>query len=322
MNKLSSILNDNYQLLYLDNPKYFLDTIINTNILYRDNLNLNNNITFGLEIEYQFFNRHLVDEYIKKHYVTWTSKKEDTIKMGGEISSPKLRDNFNTWQDLAAICKFLRLIHAKIAENTAGHVHVGASILELDVKKWRNFYKIYMLYEGILRRFFAGEYINLRKSSHEYAKPLAYELYKNLALINSDSLLDYCGFGNKQMALNCSYAKYRYSKELFHFRDTIEFRSPNGTLSEVIWQNNVNAIVKLIYRCTQELDEEYLDYLIEHWSYKDYQSDCVFIDDALQFVDLVFDNNLDKTYFLRQYFKNMESNLNYQALIKTKKFYR
>ena len=42
------------------------------------------------------------------------------------------------------------------------------------------------------------------------------------------------------------------------------------------------------------------------------------IEEALEFSDLIFDNNLDKVYFLIQYFKNFD--YAYQPLIKAKKF--
>ena len=44
------------------------------------------------------------------------------------------------------------------------------------------------------------------------------------------------------------------------------------------------------------------------------------IEEALEFVDLVFDNDLDKVYFLRQYIKNYEENFKINKAVMAKTF--
>ena len=44
------------------------------------------------------------------------------------------------------------------------------------------------------------------------------------------------------------------------------------------------------------------------------------IEEALEFVDLVFDNDLDKVYFLRQYIKNYEENFKTNKAVMVKRF--
>ena len=44
------------------------------------------------------------------------------------------------------------------------------------------------------------------------------------------------------------------------------------------------------------------------------------IEEALEFVDLVFDNDLDKVYFLRQYIKNYEENFKTNKAVMAKRF--
>ena len=43
----------------------------------------------------------------------------------------------------------------------------------------------------------------------------------------------------------------------------------------------------------------------------------VYIEDALNFADIVFDNNLDKVYFFKQYLKSFEESRRY---VKAKTF--
>ena len=48
----------------------------------------------------------------------------------------------------------------------------------------------------------------------------------------------------------------------------------------------------------EEIDGEYLDYLL-----KEEPSTIPSLEDTLQFIDMIFDNNQDKIYFLKQYLK-------------------
>ena len=92
------------------------------------------------------------------------------------------------------------------------------------------------------------------------------------------------------------------------FGNTIEFRCPNGSLNPIIWQNNVNLLVKLLeYTKDPKFNHDIIDkrqminqtkYMNLYW-YKE-----VFLQQALELSDMIFDNNLDKIYFLKQYFKD------------------
>ena len=49
----------------------------------------------------------------------------------------------------------------------------------------------------------------------------------------------------------------------FSVNNTIEVRRPNGTVEEVIWQNNINVILKMILKIkNNSFDIEYIDYLL------------------------------------------------------------
>ena len=47
-------------------------------------------------------------------------------------------------------------------------------------------------------------------------------------------------------------------------------------------------------------------------SFSDKTASKIYVDDALEFVDLIFDNNMDKIYFLRQYLKSFEVSDEYE----------
>ena len=40
--------------------------------------------------------------------------------------------------------------------------------------------------------------------------------------------------------------------QLYDKSKTIEFRSSNGTLNEIIWQNNVNFFTKMLLSCASD----------------------------------------------------------------------
>ena len=96
--------------------------------------------------------------------------------------------------------------------------------------------------------------------------------------------------------------------------NTVEYRAYNGTTEEIIIQNYINLSTKMMLAPSKNLiDEEFLDYKIEKLlSYNDklaydeteYYKVC--LNDSLEFADMVFDNNLDKVYFLRQYLKDYQ----------------
>ena len=82
--------------------------------------------------------------------------------------------------------------------------------------------------------------------------------------------------------------------------NTIEFRGANSSDKAIIWQNNVNAVTKLMLAASKDLiDEEKLDYrLVEEPT----SSNNFF--NSLELIDTIFNNNLDKIYFLKQYTKS------------------
>ena len=100
-------------------------------------------------------------------------------------------------------------------------------------------------------------------------------------------------------------------------RNTIEFRSPNGTFEPVIWQNNLNLFTKMIEKVkTIDVEKLYYDYF-SNFSISVNEYNKIYFEDAIRFADLIFDKNIDKMYFLRQYLKNNDVSNRY---VKTKRF--
>ena len=72
------------------------------------------------------------------------------------------------------------------------------------------------------------------------------------------------------------------------------------------------------------VDEQLLNYKLkkEFIPYEGYEYiySEINLKKALEFIDLIFDNNLDKIYFLRQYLKNYETTIDMPSATMAKRF--
>ena len=297
---------------------------------YRNNLDLPLFLTFGVEIEYEDIFNQITNFYIKHNFNKWESKTDPSLDSGGEISSPILIDSPNCWDELLKICNHLKKRKANTIENAGGHIHVGANVLGDDVESWKQFIKINIIYEHILSRFLCGDKINGRRDKNDMAGPISAALYRNILLIDKsrsvDELfsqlptIDRCLFIN---FINININDINSSR----YKNTYEFRGGNATDCAIVWQNSINAITKLSLTARNKLaDVEFLNYKLNN-EYRlndgnEYLYDCIILKDVLEFVDINFDNNLDKVYFLRQYLKSFQERFGVGYAVKAKKFVR
>ena len=299
--------------------------IENFKLEYRENLALSKNVSFGIEIEYENVFRFLVNSYIKKNFSDWIGHKDASLDNGGEITSPILYDNEKTWNDLKNICNYLKKKKANTLNRAGGHIHIGSQILEYNLNYWRLFIKMYMLYENVIFRFAYGEKLQARRTLQKFAPPIANSLFEKIEQLNRvktlSSLSEVLPVEEKYQALNFRNTIF-LDVEIFN-KNTVEFRSPNATIEEIVWQNNINAFTKLMLAATKGLiDEECLDYKISNFTNYDFMYKEICLKSVLEFVDLIFDNNLDKIYFLKQYFKDFKDISQFNSLKRTRKFNR
>lgn len=313
--------------------------IDNFNLEMREVINIKKRFTFGTEIEFRDCKTTIVSSRIQRSfgpliskYTGWTVKYDDTVSTrlndidyGGEINSPILHDNEITWKQLSIICSILKEEGAKTDSCAAGHIHVGSQILGSNIDSWVNFLKMWALYEKIIYRFSFGEKKYGRTDIQKYAMPISEELYQFIKVIEKLKPRDY----NFTQMLSIIVQKRNravnfknVSKTSFAKGNTIEIRCPNSTVESVIWQNNINFFTKfLLYAASDEYDKD----LISKRLKKNYRNNIpyelyneVFLQEALELADLIFDNNLDKLYFLRQYLKDYQKpNEKEKNLIKT-----
>ncbi|MGN1379674.1 MAG: amidoligase family protein [Bacilli bacterium] len=303
--------------------------IENTYLRFRQHLGFAKDYTFGFEIEFEnYVNiREIINKVTYYVYGLWEYKSDGSLKHGGEIVSPKLNDVNSDWKELKQVCNIISE-NAKIGKNCGGHIHIGSSVLQDNPYNWLNFIRLWSAYENIIYRFCYGEYINARKNIQKYAMPMAsdfrfcYNLLKQKDNLNLRKILVYLNTQRYQ-AVNFKNVK---SNDIYNnkIKNTIEFRCFNGTLEPIIWQNNLNFILSFLeYAKNPNFNHEIINQRIERnleekINFSNY--DEIFLDEALELCDLIFNNNFDKIYFLRQYLKSFEINRKHN--IKTENFVR
>lgn len=269
---------------------------------YRDSFNFSSDITFGFEIE--FFNgkySQLRDELYENSIDDWKVIFEPTISyfdgfnniIGGEVISPVLTFCDDDFDKLKKVCDLIKFCFGEVNDLTAGHIHVGSQVFE-DKDTMNKFLLIWSIFEDVIKRFFSGEFINI-KENDKYAA-LCSSLFINNNF-NIDNLL----------SLGKSYAVSFYYFDSFDkkYMNTIEFRDIKGSLEEEVWQNNINFLIHLINWCKSLNDKDILkiknSFFYNNFSY-DYE--IINFDKALFLADNIFSKELDKYSFLKQYFKD------------------
>lgn len=290
-------------LYYLDH--YYLEL--------RNHLGFDESITFGLELEFEHVKRKQLKMNLSKleQRQQWELKHDFALEDGEEIVSPILKDTPTTWNDLKQVCSMISG-SAVINQKSGGHIHIGTQVLGNQTSAWLNFMKLWSVYENVIYRFTYGEYLCERFGINRYAIPVTKSFWQDyLAFVSQESLNLDSMLGRISRVRNQA-VNFNNVKDFDEMkpRNTIEFRCPNGTLEPVIWQNNVNLFVHLLeYSKSSNYDHELIQkrrilnedkYASLEW-YRE-----IYLQQALELCDMIFTNNLDKIYFLRQYLKSFE----------------
>lgn len=292
---------------------------------YRDLLGIDNNVTFGLEIEMEHFKGSVYDFWPFETNIykivgneNWVVKNDITLDWGRELATEIYSDDIKTWVDMKNVCQYISM-YGDIGMKSAGHINIGSQIFGDNSLYWYRFLKMWCVYENIIYRFGYGEYLDYFPYMLNSAKPLSKTIYDKLDIfkskidIGSKELL----YELKDRDMNVDFLKknavsfikmYENNNlDLFQEGSVVEIRNCLGTLNEIIWQNNVNFFVKLMLYCKSiNFNEDILDRRIYDngiiFDINEYNK--IYLEQGLELCDLIFDNNMDKVYFLRQYLKN------------------
>lgn len=295
--------------------------LLETDFTLRPTIGIDNNNTFGIEIE---FENVFLDRI--KNIGKWTLDKDesvttykcindDRILIGGELVSPILTDSEITWIDIKNKCKKLVSLGACISDYTGGHIHIGSQILGNNPNNIARFLKQWELFEHIIYRFSYGYTSIPRKNINMFAENIGSRLKRvrnsKRGYSQFESYYDWIQYFHTHWAPKTTGANLkRYKGYEPDVDNTIEIRCPNGTLDPIIWQNNINFFTKFMISCQEEkCDEELIDYLLctkFDYEYRLSNFGLIDIEKAIILCDMIFDNEMDKLLFLKQYLKVFE----------------
>lgn len=287
---------------------YFFILLDNYYLEYRKSLEIPNKYTFGIEIEAEYIGGEFYEEIKKYFNQGWKRKTDQSLMDGDEYISPVMIDTEENWKQLKGLCDILKDNH-EIKDSCGGHIHIGANILGNKKENWLHFLKMWGTYENIIFRFSYGEFLNHRKNINYYAMPISDEIHFLLEMneykkLNTIDTINYFQL-TRGDALN--FDNFKNTQK--GYGNTIEIRCPNGTLEPIIWQNNINFFIKFILYCkndryNEDIIENRISQNKEFGQIKNY--DYIDINQAIELSDMIFYNNLDKVYFLRQYLKSFQ----------------
>lgn len=288
--------------------------IYNTNFKYNGLLNLPKNIMFGTELEFtdSYYENVLekLNLYNKKgklhEYVLGDEASVQQFdfkigkKTGGEIKTPKLKDNVSTWKDIKLLCTILRECGSTTNINCGGHIHFDINIFDNNYKYFINFFKLWAIFEDIIFMFGCGTNDRLRNNINRHTKEIGNDIYY---LFNS--IIKHPNNEIYNILKNSLKDKNRALR--FTKFNTLEIRVPNGTIQEMIIQNNILFFSKLIlYATSKNYDNRLIDNLLYNHNpnkmvIETYKN--INIDKAIILANLIYDNEIDKLDFLKQYLK-------------------
>lgn len=320
-------------------------------IPYRDSLSLPDTATFGLEIEFNIKNyvssgelsllKEGTENYTPRLFMynlgypkIWKIVSE--IENRIEIVSDVLNDNIETWNTLKTVLDFIKNNGFYYNGFGGSHVHAFNGIIGNDIDAWITFLKIWASYEEEIIRFTNGEFYFDRIRMKDQSARCRESIYRYLekdSLINKRILphtlcdrshtINFCD----ELTLDFNYDVIEPTSE---FKEaTIEYRCPQLTVEPVIWQNNVNFFIKMMLACKNKkididlLNNRYNNEIFEYnLNLENINEGKYFDEKAFELSNLVFDNDLDKYCFLRQYFKDFNESVEKKRLLKSNKFWK
>ena len=226
-----------------------------------DHLMIPDGLSVGIEIETEGKNSEIL-----KHNVMidgWEGVMDSTLNRGIEVVSPIL--NNNDEESILKACALLDKLNQETSKNCAGHIHFGADYLENDVNSFKALLEIFTNMEEVLYLISNPEGDVPREKIFKYSSPITYKVKKEIAnnKINFKSIKNMKSFITKVQKMQESrYSSINFKNLGDPDKNTIEFRTPNGSIDPNIWIENINLfgnIIKLAKRISAIKRKSYLN---------------------------------------------------------------
>lgn len=285
-----------------------LNETLEMDLKYRSKLSMSSKVLFGTEIEFILPEKKEKDirSYIKNECNNYGIEIEpacygfEETYVPLEIKTPKLTNKNMNLLELKNVFEYLYNNKAKINLYSSNHIHYDIKVLKDKYKYYERFLKFFTIYEPIIYIFSCGELNYLRNKINTYAKEIGkdykicdkYDKYKNIKKLKTK-------YGLKEHAIR------------FSAFNTIEIRTPMGTLNPAINQNYILFFYKIFeYITSNRYDERLINDKFNKLNRPSILTEYknINISEVLELCDLLYDNNLDKIYFLKQCLKLYSNN--------------
>jgi hypothetical protein len=278
-------------------------------------INISKRQKFGVEIEFYGALRRDIEYILERNGLKakgWIVKPEETIDCDfgsdyiGEINSPILTSTKEDLEDLKKMLEILQYQEARSNQRCGSHIHFDAERFTWDnVRSLQNLVLLYMCYEDVIFKYSSGRFPNIRKGAEQYAKPLM-----NTVKMQDVKTFFYDEISYEDLCyLYIEKTHKDVSLNLLNLRgnglNTIEFRSPDGTLDYSIWLNNINTFGLMLDYATKMPYEvrEYLYKEIKRKKQIGFDPEFTNLDKANEFINLITFREEDKNNFIKQYKK-------------------
>lgn len=270
---------------------------------------------FGVEIEFYGVPRQMIKAELYQQGLIdkgWKVKEELLIDFEirnthkGEVTSKILLNNKEDLIDLKKTLKILKEMRAQSDCMCGAHVHFDAqSIINENVRYLQDLLLLYICYEDVIFKFSAGEDENIRASAWRCAKPVinhySYDEIEQYLYFDLDFLeFSYSFIEERPRNLSLNLQNIKYGGY-----NTVEFRSPNGTLDIEIWLNNINLFGSMI-EYSKKMPSEVRKYLLSEIQRKKeipFDAEFIYLKKAHDFIDLIKYDDEHKNNFIKQYQK-------------------
>lgn len=201
-------------------------------------------ITFGVELECS--NKEIEKyENLKTIFNDYHIKKDNSVKSGFEIVSPVLHYNVKDLSKLKKVCELLKENNFYTDYTSGGHIHIGASYLTRRIDFNMLLY-LYINTEDILYFISDRENSIKRKKVKEYACKNKERYIKAVdaglfSLNDERPIIDIFNLINTDR-----YKGLNFKNLGSKYKDTIEFRMPNGEIEFEELMLNIKLFARLI----------------------------------------------------------------------------
>ena len=307
LNLISLIEDENLKMTLIDKLdhvglKDFLLSNVNqeSNIKLEENelleTKVDSNITIGVELE---CSNKEIDNFNGVHtlFNEYTVKSDSSVKSGFEIVSPVLHFTLEDMTKLKSVCNLLKENDFYTDKSCGGHIHIGASYFT----RKEDFYMLLYLYantENIIYYICDRKNTLKRPSVNRYAMKTKGDYIK--AIDNGLFNAEHCE-EEMNVILN-EINKDRYKGLNFknlgtYYKNTIEFRMPNGEIDFNELLLNIKLFARLI-EVSHELVTTQTENFFKLSSVKSEKEKLNIL------LDLLFTSEEEKDLYKERYYKN------------------